>query len=90
LKNSGPGADGRGGRRIWACVSAGQAARIKIQLRIEIVLDPRRATSYHRYTVACQHILEINFPVVQNSAQQQSGLEETAILRFTASLLGGA
>jgi len=43
-----------------ACVSAGQAVRIANRLRVEINLDPRRGTSYHRYGVACQRFSKIN------------------------------
>jgi len=42
-----------------ACVSAGQAVRIANRLRVEINLDPRRGTSYHRYGVACQRFSKI-------------------------------
>jgi hypothetical protein len=60
----------------------GKQLESKLKLRIEVTLDPRRATSYHRYTIACQHFLKNKFPAVQTSAQGQLTLPETAPLRL--------
>jgi hypothetical protein len=38
----------------------GKQRESKFNFALKSLLDPRRATSYHRYTIACQRFLKIS------------------------------